>query len=179
MSFLFETIALPFWFIVFFIGSAMPLWIKWYKFFYKKYIVTGILQKKFQSATTSAEDMKKDVLKKATEHWDESGEASDFLGGSFESKPAKKRKVVKKSVDSSKKKNIRAVLTVLAEAGETGILPKSISDKTDINTLETNSALTYLTEKEYVEEINSTNGTKYYLTKLGKQYCLNKKYISE
>jgi len=86
--------------------------------------------------------------------------------------------VVKKSVDSGKKKNIQAVLTVLAEAGEKGILPKSIVDKTDINTLETNSALTYLTEKEYVEEINSTNGTKYYLTKLGEQYCVNKKYIS-
>ena len=178
MSFLFETIALPFWFIVFFIGSAMPLWIKWYKIFYKKYIVTGILQKKFQHATTSAEDMKKDVLKKATEHWDDNGEASDFLGGSVKSRSVKKRKVVKKSVDSSKKKNIRAVLIVLAEAGETGILPKSIVDKTDINTLETNSALTYLTEKEYAEEINSTNGTKYYLTKLGAQYCANKKYIS-
>ncbi len=178
MSFLFETIALPFWFIVFFIGSAMPLWIKWYKIFYKKYIVTGILQKKFQRSTTSVEDMKKDVLKKATEHWDDNGDASDFLGGSVKSGTVKKRKVVKKSVDSSKKKNIRAVLTVLAEAGETGILPKSIVDKTDINTLETNSALTYLTEKEYVEEINSTNGTKYYLTKLGEQYCANKKYIS-
>jgi len=178
MSFLFETIALPFWFIVFFIGSAMPLWIKWYKIFYRKYIVTGILQKKFQHATTSAEDMKKDVLKKATEHWDENGEASDFLGGSIKSGSVKKRKVVKKSVDSSKKKNIRAVLKVLAEGGETGVLPKSISDKTDINTIETNKALTYLLEKEYAEEINSTNGIKFYLTKLGKQYCVNKKYIS-
>jgi len=182
MSFLFETIALPFWFIVFFIGSAMPLWIKWYKIFYKKYIVTGSLKKKFQHATTSAENIKDNVFKKATEHWDENVEASDFLVGSFKSestksKTVKKRKVVKKSVDSGKKKNIRAVLTVLADAGERGILPKSIADKTDINTLETNNALKYLTEKEYAEEINSTNGTKYYLTKLGEQYCANKKYI--
>lgn len=178
MSFLFETIALPFWFIVFFIGSAMPLWIKWFKIFHKKYIVTGILKKKFQRTTTSAEDMKKDVLKKATEHWDENGEASDFLGGSIKSESVKKRKTVKKSVDSGKKKNIREVLKVLAEAGEKGVLPKSISDKTDINTIETNNALAYLSEKEYAEKINSTNGIKYYLTKLGKQYCVNKKIIS-
>ena len=69
-SFLFETIALPFCFIVFFIGSAIPLWINWYKVFHKKYIVTGILQKKIQRATTSTTDMKADVLQKATDHWD-------------------------------------------------------------------------------------------------------------
>lgn len=173
MSFLFDTIALPFWFIVFFIGSAMPLWIKWYKIFHKKYIVTGILQKKFRRATTSTTDMKADVLQKATEHWDANNEPSDFSDSSV-----KKRKVAKKGVDPGRKKNIRAVLKVLAEGGETGVLPKSISDKTDINTIETNKALTYLLEKEYAEEINSTNGIKFYLTKLGKQYCVNKKYIS-
>ena len=63
MSFFFETIAIPFWFIVFIFGSASPLWIKWYK----KFIVTGVLFKKFKREKSVAE-MKVDILKKATAH---------------------------------------------------------------------------------------------------------------
>ena len=171
MSFLFETISIPFWFIVFIFASATPLWIKWYKKFHKKFIVTGILKKKLQSAK-SATDIKLDVLKKATDNWNANSEASNYS----ESKP-KKRTPVKKDVDPGKKKNIKTVLKILAAGGETGVLPKSISDKARLNSVDTNSALTYLTEKQYIEAINSTNGTKYYLTKLGNQYCVSKKYI--
>ena len=67
MSFLFETFALPLWFIVFAFGCAAPLWIKWYKIFYKKFIVTGRLQKKIKQVSDLAED-KIDVFKKATDH---------------------------------------------------------------------------------------------------------------
>ena len=171
MSFLFDTIAIPFWFIVFVLGSATPLWIKWYRKFHKKFIVTGILKKKIQSAK-SATDIKLDVLKKATDNWNANSEASNYS----ESKPGK-RKAVKKDVDPGKKKNIKTVLKILAAGGETGVLPKSISDKASLNSVDTNSALTYLTEKKYIEAINSTNGTKYYLTEHGKQFCMNKKYI--
>ena len=171
MSFLFETIAIPFWFIAFILASATPLWIKWYKKFHKKFIVTGVLQKKLKSAK-SVTDMKLDVLKKATNYRD----ANSEVPNSSESQP-KKRKAVKKDIDSGKKKNIKTVLKILAAGGETGVLPKSISDKASLNSVDTNSALTYLTDKNYIEAINSTNGTKYYLTKLGQQYCVNKKYI--
>lgn len=171
MSFFFETVSIPFWFIVFILASATPLWIKWYKKFHKKFIVTGILKKKLQSAK-SATDTKLDVLKKATDNWNANSEASNYS----ESKP-KKRAAVKKDVDPDKKKNIKTVLKILAAGGETGVLPKSISDKASLNSVDTNSALTYLTEKKYIEAINSTNGTKYYLTKPGQQYCVSKKYI--
>lgn len=171
MSFFFETIAIPFWFIVFVFGSATPLWLKWYKKFHKKFIVSGVLQKKFRRAKSAAE-MKVDILKKATDHLNENSEIS----GPSENK-AQKKKPVKKSIDSVKKNNIQNVLQVLADHGETGVLPKSISDKTGINTIETKNALMYLIEKKYAEEINSTIGMKYYLTSLGHKYCINKKYI--
>lgn len=172
MSFFFETVEIPFWFIVFVFSSAAPLWIKWSKRFHKKFIVTGLLKKIFRRAKSTAE-MKIDVLKKATDHWNENSEFSSFTESKIE-----KRKPVKTSIDKLKKQNIQTVLKVLAESGETGVLPKSISDKTDINTIETTNALTYLIEKKYAEVINSTNGTKYYLTDFGRRYCLNKRYIS-
>ena len=171
MSFFFETIAIPFWFIILVFGSATPLWIKWYKKFYNKFIVTGILKKKFSRAKSTAE-MKMDVLKKATENWN----ANSELSGHSDSK-SKKRKHIKKDIDPLKKQHIRTVLKILAESGEAGILPKSISDKTKINGSETTNALNYIIEKKYAEEINATRGKKYYLTDLGRKYCANKKYI--
>lgn len=171
MSFFFDTIQIPFWFIVFILASAAPLWIKWSKAFHKRFIVSGLLDAIFRRAKSKAE-MKIDVLKKATDHWNENND-------SFESaeNESKKIKSVKTPADKLKKQNIKLVLTVLAEAGEVGVLPKSIADKTEIDINETNHALKYLVEKKYAEVINSTNATKYYLTDFGRNYCLNKKYI--
>lgn len=171
MSFFFDSIGIPFWFIVFILASAAPLWIKWSKAFHRKFIVTGLLDALFRRAKSKAE-MKIDVLKKATDHWNDNNDSFEVS-----KTEVKKRKAVKTPADKLKKQNIKLVLTVLAEAGEVGILPKSIADKTEIDTNETNHALKYLVEKEYAEVINSTNATKYYLTDLGRKYCLNKKYI--
>lgn len=168
MSFFFETIAIPFWFIVFIFASAAPLWIKWYKKFHNKFIATGILKKKFRRAKSAAE-MKMDILKKATEHWNENSELSGFSGGAAET-----RKTHKKRIDPVRKQNIKTVLKMLSESGETGILSKTIADKTGMNTLDATNALTYLTDKNYAELINSTHGKKYYLTDLGRRYCINK-----
>ncbi len=171
MSFFFETISVPFWLIIFIFFSAIPLWVKWYKKFHIKFIVSGILQRFIQRKKTT-DELKEEVLKKATNHWNSNGELSGLTDN-----VVKKRKAAKKDIDPQKKQNIRTVLKVLAEAGETGVLPKSISDKTNVSSLDTSNALTYLTEKQYAEEINSTSGTKYYLTDLGRRYCINKKYI--
>jgi hypothetical protein len=171
MSFFFETIAIPFWFVVFVFASAIPIWIKWYKKFHIKFIVSGILKKKFRRAKSAAE-MKVDVLKKATDHWNENSQLPGFPEST-----SKKRKPLKKQIDPAKKKNIKTVLKVLAKSGEAGVLSKSISDKTEIDSIETTNALTYLIEKKYAELVNSSSGTKYYLTDLGRRYCINKKYI--
>lgn len=171
MSFFFETISIPFWFIVFIFFSAAPLWLKWYKIFYSKFIITGLLKKIFRR-TKSAAEMKIDILKKATNHWNENSELSGFTDSSV-----KQKKTFKKKIDPVRKQNIQTVLKMLAASGETGVLSKSISDKTDISPLDTANALTYLTDKNYAELINSTNGKKYYLTDLGRRYCINKQYI--
>ncbi|MDH5395089.1 MAG: hypothetical protein OEW97_02350 [Gammaproteobacteria bacterium] len=173
MSFLFETVALPFWVLVFIFGSAGPLWFKWYKKFHVRFIKSGLLLKKFRRAKSTAE-MKVDILKKATEHWNTHSDLS-----SFSASKNKKRNAPKKKIDPEKKQNVQIILKELAAAGEVGILPKSISDKTGIKTLETTAALNYLTEKKYAEVINSSKGSTYYLTKLGRDYCINKKYLSE
>lgn len=171
MSFFFNTIDIPFWFIVFIFSSAAPLWIKWSKMFHKKFIVTGLLAKRFNKVKSAAE-MKIDILNKATNHWNDNSELS-----AFKDSVVIKKKKPKKDIDPVKKQNIRTVLKMLAEAGETGILAKSISDRADIPTLDTTNALVYLTDKKYAEQVNSTNGTKYYLTDLGRRYCINKKIL--
>lgn len=171
MSFFFDTISIPFWFIVFILASASPLWVKWSIKFYKKYIVTGLLKKIFRRSKTVAE-MKLDILKKATDHWDENSHLPRFPDST-----GKKRKKDKKKIDPVKKQNILLILKELAEVGEAGVLPRSIADKIEVNTIDIDSALKYLIEKNYAEEINTTHGIKYYLTNLGRKYCINKKYI--
>ena len=171
MSFFFQTIEIPAWFIVFILGSAAPLWFHWLKKFHKKFIVTGVLKKIFERKKSDAE-LKEDILKKATENYtDDSGfsELSD--------NKKKKRKSTKKRIDPEKRENIKTVLKVLASHAETGVLSKSVADKCNISPLEVTNALNYLTGKEYAELINSTTGAKYYLTDLGRRYCVNKKYI--
>jgi len=173
MSFFFETIAIPFWFIIFVLGSATPLWFKWFKSFHKKFITTGILQGKFRR-TEFNDEMHDNIFKKSSNHWNENSELSAFSESKVE-----KRKPAKKKLDPEKKQAIRIVLKALADAGEPGVLPKSISDKSDLAVLDVNAALKYLLEKKYAEVLNGTSGMKYYLTDLGRKYCLNKKYISE
>ena len=168
MSFFFETTAIPLWFIIFIFASAAPLWLKWYKKFHNKFIVTGILKKRFRRAKSAAE-MKVDILRKATDHWSENSELSGFTDG-----VVKKKKTFKKRIDPERKQNIKIVLKMLSESGEIGVLSKSISDKTGIDTLDAANALTYLTDKKYAEVINGNSGKKYYLTDLGRRYCINK-----
>ena len=67
---------------------------------------------------------------------------------------------------------------MLAVAGGAGVLPRSISDELDLASVAIDSALFYLIEKDYAEVTNGSMGKKYYLTSLGRKYCINKKYIS-
>ena len=111
-------------------------------------------------------------VNKASNNSNDNSELSGFSDSAIV-----KRKTPKKEIDPVIKENIQTVLKVLAEAGEIGVLPQSISDKTNVSTLDTTHSLKYLADKKYAEEINSTNGTKYYLTDLGRSYCLSKKII--
>jgi hypothetical protein len=174
MSFLFESIAIPLWFIAFIAASAAPLWLKWYKRFHVKYIVTGVLKRKLGIAK-SDDEIKSEILKKANDHWTATSEMEAFKQSKSKSKPKKK---TKRESDPARRENIIKVLKALAEQGEIGALPKTISDNSGVKTLDTTNALSYLVEKKYAEIINSSLGAKYYLTRLGRQYCANKKIIT-
>ena len=171
MSFFFQTIAIPAWFIVFILASATPLWFRWYKKYHKKLFAGLGFFKKFQRKKTD-EELKQEIVQKAAQNYKENSGLSELSGDNN-----KKRKSHKKHIDPEKRENIKTVLKVLAANAETGVLSKSVADKCSISPLETTNALNYLTGKQYAELINGTTGAKYYLTDLGRRYCINKKYI--
>lgn len=94
MFFIFDTIEIPFWFIVFVLASAAPIWIKWYKKFHKKFIVTGLLAKRLNKAKSVAE-MKMEVFNKATNHWDENSELSGHSKIKFQKEKSQKKKLIR------------------------------------------------------------------------------------
>jgi len=166
MSFLFETFALPLWFIVFVFGCAAPLWIKWYKIFYKKFIVTGRLQKKIKQVSDLAED-KIDVFKKATVHMN------------VNEKNTTKKSSKGAEIGSADQPYVKIVLKVLALNGDAGMLIQSIADNLDIKRNEIKSSLSYLEKNEFVEAVIGSSGDKYYLSARGKKYCIKRGYITE
>jgi len=87
----------------------------------------AIIKKLFGKKKTDA-DLKAEVLKKATEHWNANNDSTGI-----EDKPVEKSSSVYTNIDEAKKQNIRTVLLEIAERGETGVLPVSISDKTGIS----------------------------------------------
>ena len=123
----------------------------------------GIIKNLFgKKEEKTDDDLKAEVLKKATENWNANSESSfiDDEDVVVNSDPA--------DIEKSKKKNIQTVLLELAERGETGVLATSISDKTGLTNVDTTTALSYLIENKYAEAINSPTGVKYYLTEVGR-----------
>ena len=134
-------------------------------------IIKKIFGKKDKQATES--EFRANVLKKATEHMNASGE----LAGAEES-TGKKSVSAYADIDQVKKQNIRAVLLEIANRGEAGVLLNSISDKVAVNKQATSAALFFLTNEKYIEEVNSPSGMKYYLTEAGRKHCLSKEFNS-
>lgn len=140
----------------------------------------GIIKKLFGKAekNSSAEDeLKASVLKKATEHWEANSESANSEEKG-ESSATKKSFPAYEDIDKIKKQKIRAVLLEIAEGGETGVLPISVSDKTGISHQDTATALAFLTKEHYAEAVNSATGFKYYLTDAGRKYCISKEFNS-
>lgn len=128
-------------------------------------IIKNLFGKKKEKNT---DDLKAAVLKKATENWnaksEQTGVEGSFVNEGFIS-PTDTQQI--------KKDIALIVLQEIAEKGEAGVLSNSISDKVGINKIETATALTYLTNKNYVEAVNSQAGVKYYITEIGKNYSHN------
>ena len=132
----------------------------------------SIIKSLFSKKKEKTEDeLKAEVLKKATDHMNETSE-SVVSPASL----VKKDMPAYESNDKVKRKNIREVLLEIAEGGDTGALPISISDKTGINQQDTATALAFLTKELYVEAVNSATGFKYYLNDAGRKLCLSKEF---
>ena len=171
MSFLFETYQIPLWFLVFAFACAAPLWIQWYKWFYRKFIATGRLQKKIKEVSEVAEE-KATILKKATENWNAS------VDHDLKSEEVKKKKNANLSTEAEQP-YVKIVLKTLALQGDAGMLIQSIADKLEVSSNEIKSSLIYLEKNEFVEVVTAASGTKYYLSSRGKQYSIKRGYITE
>jgi len=134
----------------------------------------GILKKIFGKKEKTHSEFKAEVLKKATENWNASIELEDT-----QYSVSKKTTPIQEDIDQTKKKNIRVVLLEIANGGDAGILPRSISDKTGISAIDTSAALIYLTDNNYAELVNSPRGAKYYLTQTGRKFCISKKFNTD
>ena len=170
MSFLTATFEIPIWFLVFVFACAVPLWIMWYKFLYRKLIKVSFFKNKFSDSEEF--DSEISILQKATDNWNASVEQE------LQAAELKKSKR-KHDISSANQPYVKIVLKTLALQGDAGMLIQSIADKLEINSNEIKSSLSYLEKNEFVDAILGGSGTKYYLTGRGKKYCIKRGYITE
>lgn len=171
MSLLLETFEIPLWLLIFALACAAPLWIKWYQLFYRKFIVTGLLQKNINKVADVAEE-KANVLKKATNNWNASSEYDLNTTGT-------RKKKGEYLAFEAEQPYVKIVLKTLALNGDAGMLIQSIADRLEINNNEIKSSLAYLEKNKFVDIVAAGNGTKYYLSGRGKKYCIKRGYIAE
>ena len=171
MSFLFTTFPVPLWFLIFSFACAAPLWIKWYKFIYKKIKGSKIFKNKLRKFDDSEfEDIS--IFKKATDNWNASVE--------HDLKSAELRKSKHQNeANSETQPYVKIVLKTLALNGDAGMLLQSIADNLEIKSNEIKSSLAYLEKNEFVEAVVGGMGSKYYLTARGKKYCIKRGYIRD
>lgn len=140
----------------------------------------GIIKKIFgKNIEKTDAELKAQLLKKATDHWNANSEQTGFDEQEKLDNLVKKNMPAYETGDKVKKKNIRAVLLEIADRGEAGVLAISISDKADVSQVDTSTALAYLTKNNFVEVVNSAAGKKYYLTAAGRKHCLSKEFNSD
>ena len=170
MSFLTATFEIPLWFLIFSFSCAAPLWIRWYKYIYRKIVKSSFFKNKFVDPEEL--DSEISVLQKATDNWNASVEHE------LKTEELKKSKR-QHEISSEKQPYVKIVLKTLALQGDAGMLIQSIADKLEINSNEIKSSLSYLEKNEFVEAVLGGSGTKYYLTSRGKKYCIKRGYVTE
>ena len=173
MSFLFETFSVPLWFLMFSLACAAPLWIKWYKWLYKKVIKSDFIKDKLDEFDV-VDDMDEEIslFQKATDNWNASAEHD------LKSEQLKKSKREHEN-NSTDQPYVKIVLKTLALNGDAGMLIQSIADDLEIKSNDIKSSLSYLENNEFVEAVLGGSGTKYYLADRGKKYCIKRGYIKK
>jgi len=91
------------------------------------------------------------------------------------SEPSKKdAAAARRSRTDEQKRHMSRVLKTMAAHGETGMLLQSIADRAELLTTQVKQALEQLEARNLIEEVPGMNGTKYYLSAVGKEYCAKK-----
>lgn len=171
MSFLFTTFPIPLWFLVFAFACAAPLWINWYKIFYKKVIVGKLYKNEFFESEEVIFEDESSLFQKATDNWNASVEHD-------REKENLKKSKRQHDAQSADQPYVKIVLKTLSLNGDAGMLIQSIADKLEIKSNEIKSSLAYLEDNDFVEAVTTSSGSKYYLSSRGKKYCIKRGYIS-
>lgn len=133
-----------------------------------------IIKNLFGKKSKTDDELKAEIFKKASDHLHV---ASDSV--STDNDNIKKDMPIYGSTDKDKNKNVRAVLLEIASHGDVGVLAISVSDNVSMNQRKASTALSFLTENSYVESVNSPAGKKYFLTAVGRKFCISKEFNSD
>jgi YesN/AraC family two-component response regulator len=154
LSFLTDTVAVPFWLFILLIAGLVPL-------FYQLFTLVNHFRR--GEIVRETDD---DVVLWKIRNVKKS--ASPKKSSTDISKEQEQEK------QNEKESNINQVLMVVASGGERGILLKSIVDRVSISSANVNRAVQELVGRKIIEEVAGVSGTKYYLTQVGKMYCAKK-----
>ena len=154
LSFLTDTVAIPVWLFILLIGGLVPL-------FYKLFTLIN----HFRRGEIVRESDSEVVLWKIR---NVKRSASPRKSSTDISKEQAKEK------EKEKENNITQVLEVVAAGGDKGILLKSVVDRVNISNANVQRAVQELVKRKIIEEVVGVSGTKYYLTQVGKMYCMKK-----
>lgn len=153
MSFLTETVAIPVWLLILIISGLIPLVVKLIK----------ASKSNTRDEITMEERDNRVLLKLRTLRKTAS--------------PSRPPVDVAKEKSKEKKIDMVHVLKIMSAEGDKGILLKAIADRLKISSHKVQEALQQLINKKLIEEVVGVSGTKYYLTELGKNYCMKKGII--
>ena len=76
--------------------------------------------------------------------------------------------------ERKQKEELVQILKILLKEGDKGVLMQTIADRMETNTTKAKHTISKLVDKKMVDEVVGVSGIKYYLTQLGRDYCLRK-----
>lgn len=153
ISFLTQTVVIPVWLLILMIGTAVPLFVKLFK------LLNHFRQGKIVKEEHS--DVVLWKLRRVKRSASRNKTAADIA----------------KEKSKEKEDDILHVLKNMAAEGDKGILIQTIADRMNTSTSRVKKAVLLLINKKLVEEVVGVSGTKYYLTKVGNNYCERKGFI--
>ena len=154
MSFATQTVAIPVWFLILMIAAMLPVLIKLANIAYR-------FKRQAGEMPADTEQEQRDALWRLTNRIRTASPKQRPEHRVDEKKQAQKMELVK-------------ILKILLTEDEKGVLMQTVADRMGANIVNIQHAMARLVEKNMVDEVVSTSGAKYYLTRYGKDYCRRK-----